>query len=179
MTVIGANAGLSLLQKAAGIRTDPYIAHNFLVEIEGIIAGGFTDVSGLTVETTVDRKMFGGENDIEYKFITATKYTDLTLKHGLTDLDLLWGWYEDVTNGIIKRRSGTIYLLDHAGLPAMWWDFLDAYPIKWDGPVFNAATNTVATESLTLTHQGLRKPKVSKIVSAIRGSASASLDLGF
>jgi phage tail-like protein len=179
MPVIGASAGLALLQRATGIRLDPYIAHNFLVEIEGIIVAGFTDVSGLTIETTVERKMFGGENNIEYKFVTGTKCTDLTLKHGLTDLDLLWSWYEDVTNEKITRRNGTIYLLDRWGLPAMWWDFFEAYPIKWEGPVFNAGQNTVASESLVLTHHGLTKPKVSGIVSAIRGAVSASVSIGF
>lgn len=159
MPVIGWSTALSLWQKTMGSRLDPYFAHRFLVEIEGIIAGGFTDVSGLTIETSVERKMFGGENNIEYKFITGTKYTDLVLKHGLTDHDLIWTWYEDVTNGNIKRRSGTIYLLDSKGMPAMWWDFFEAYPIKWEGPVFNAAQNTVATESLTLTHRGLTKLK--------------------
>lgn len=140
-----------------GKRKDPYSAYNFLVEIDGITAGGFTDVSGLTIETTVDRKMFGGENDIEYKFITGTKYTDLTLKHGLTDLDILWSWYEEVINGRITRKNGTIYLRDHSGQTVMGWDFLRAFPIKWEGPAFNASSNTVAAETLVLTYQELKK----------------------
>lgn len=174
MPIIGASAGLALAQRALGIRFDPYTAQNFLVEIEGIIVAGFTDVSGLSVNTNVEKKTFGGENNVEYAFRTGTKYTDLTLKHGVTDLDLLWNWYEDVINGKINRKSGSIYLLDAMGLPAMWWDFFEAYPVKWDGPTFNASTNTVAFETLVLTHQGIKKPDVSQIVSAIRGAASAA-----
>lgn len=172
MPVIGFSAGIAAIQRGLGIRLDPYSAYNFLVEIEGIIAGGFTDVSGLSVQTDVERKMFGGENNLEYKFVTTTKASDLVLKHGLTDLDLLWTWYENVTNGIIDRKNGSIYLLDHSGLPAMWWDFEGAFPIKWDGPTFNSANNTVATESLTLAINKLAKPKGSQILSAIRGAAS-------
>ncbi len=142
-----------------GIRKDPYAAYNFLVEIQGILAGGFTEVSGLNIETVVDRRMFGGRNDVEYKFITGIKYTDLTLKRGLVDLDLLWNWYDEVTKGKIQRRIGTIYLRDHSGLPVMRWDFINAYPIKWDGPTLNASSTTVATETLVLTHEGLSRAK--------------------
>jgi phage tail-like protein len=138
-----------------GKRKDPYSVYNFLVEIDGITAGGFTDVSGLTIETTVDRRMFGGENDFEYKFITGTKYTDLTLKHGLTDVDILWNWYDEVIKGKFKRKNGTIYLRDHSEQTVMGWDFLRAFPIKWEGPAFNASSNTVAVETLVLTYQEL------------------------
>lgn len=172
MPVVGISAALSVAKKALGVRLDPYSTYNFLVEIDGIIAGGFTDVSGLSIQVNVEPRTFGGENDREYKFITGIKYTDITLKHGLTDLDVLWNWYEEILKGKINRKNGTIYLLDHSGLPAMWWDFYEAYPIKWDGPTFNAASNTVATETLVLTHNGLTKPKTSQIVSAIRGAAS-------
>lgn len=142
-----------------GERIDPYSAYNFLVEIDGITAGGFTDVSGLTIETTIDRRMFGGENDIEYKFIIGTKYTDLTLKHGLTDFDLLWEWYSEVINGKITRKNGTIQLRNHSAHIVMRWDFLRAFPIKWEGPTFNASSNTVAAETLVLTYEELKKQK--------------------
>jgi len=174
MAVIGISTGIALAKRVTGMRLDPYLAYNFVVEIDGIIVGGFTEVSGLNIETDVEKKRFGGENDREYIFIKGTKYTDLTLKHGLTDLDLLWSWYDDVIKGKIKRKNGSIYLLDHAGLPAMWWDFYEAYPIKWTGPTFNAANSTVATETLVLTHNGLTKPKASQVLSAIRGVAGAT-----
>lgn len=174
MPIIGFSAVASLATKALGVRLDPYRAYNFLVEIEGIIAGGFSEVSGMSIQTEIERKTFGGENDREYTFIKSTKYTDITLKHGLTDMDLLWSWYDDVIKGKVERKNGSIYLLDHAGLPAMWWDFYEAYPIKWDGPALNAASSTVATETLVLAHGGLSKPKSSQALSAMRGIASAT-----
>lgn len=154
----GYGTGNNSLQNSPGIRKDPYLGYNFRVEIEGLTAGGFMEVSGLSVETTVERKMFGGDNNTEYKFITATKSPDLTLKRGLTDFDQLWNWYLDVTWGKIVRKNGSIYLLDHQGLPVIHWNFTGAYPIKWDGPSFNAASGTVATETLILTHHGLTRP---------------------
>lgn len=159
------NAGLMATKRALGVRLDPFSAYNFLVEIDGIIVGGFSEISGLNIETEVERRTFGGENNIEYKFVKRSKCSDLTLKHGLTALDLLWDWYIDVTKGKIVRRNGSVYLLDHLGAPTMWWDFTEAYPIKWEGPVLNAENNSVAFETLVITHHGLSKPRASRVLS--------------
>jgi phage tail-like protein len=137
-----------------GKREDPYSAFRFLVEIEGIIAGGFTDVSGLSIQTEVDSIREGGVNDFEYKLPRGTKYTDITLKRGLTDWEL-YNWYKDVINGIISRKSGAIYLLDHEGNQVMDWYFFEAYPVKWDVSSFNSTSNTVASETIVLTHHGV------------------------
>lgn len=172
MATIGINAGIALAGKALGIRLDPYGAYNFLVEIEGIIAGGFTSVTGLDITTEVDTIREGGVNDYVHKLPKWTTQSDLVLTKGQTDLDLIWNWYADVIAGKIERKNGSIYLLDDRGLPAMWWDFVDAYPVKWSGPSLDAKTSLVATEALTLTHHGLTKPALSQALSAIRGAAS-------
>lgn len=139
------------------LRLDPYSGYNFLVEIEGIIAGGFTEVSGLAIETEVEPVKEGGANDIVYQLPKSTKYTNITLKHGLTDLDLLWGWYQDVIRGKIVRKSGVIILSGRSGQIGKLWGFVEAYPIKWEVSNFNATSNTIVTETLVLTHHGINK----------------------
>lgn len=94
-----------------GYREDPFLAYNFIVEIDGISVAGFSEVSGLSVETQVERKTFGGENHKEFVFLGPTKYSDLTLKNGVTNDEYLWNWYQNVVNGVIRRRSGSICLL--------------------------------------------------------------------
>lgn len=140
---------------APGYRKDPYLAYKFVVEIDGISVAGFSEVSGLSIETQVERRTFGGENHREFTFLTQTKFSDLTLKNGVTTDDFLWTWYQLAINGIVERRSGSICLLDHAGDPRVWWNFIEACPIKWEGPTFNANSSAVAVESLVLTHNGL------------------------
>jgi len=138
-------------------RLDPYAAYNFLIEIEGIITGGFSEVTGLDIETEVEYIKEGGANDIEYKLPKGTKYSNITLKRGITDFDLIWRWYDDVISGKIKRKDGLIFLCNQTGSPLVTWGFVDAYPIKLDGPSLNATTNTIATETLTLAHHGLKR----------------------
>ncbi|EPR11629.1 phage tail protein [Ruminiclostridium papyrosolvens] len=142
-----------------GYRKDPYLTFNFVVEIDGIAVAGFTDVSGLSIETQVERKTFGGENHKEYTFLTQTKYSDITLKHGITNDDYLWNWYRRVINGRITRKNGSICLLDHSGNPKLWWDFLEACPIKWEGPAFSATSSSIAAETLVFTHNGINMHK--------------------
>src|SRR5262245_10897653 len=117
MPELGLNAGLEFAAKLLGVRVDPYQAFNFMVEIEGIIAGGFSECSGLQVETEIYDYREGGQNDFMHRFAGATKYPPLVLKHGLTQIDGLWSWHQDVVQGKIERHNGTIYLLDRQGLP--------------------------------------------------------------
>ncbi|WP_437536862.1 phage tail protein [Sorangium sp. So ce726] len=138
-----------------GVRDDPYFGFNFLVEIQGLIAGGFTSVSGLRISTEVVPVREGGLNTHEYKLPGGTSYSDLVLRRGVSDLDLLWGWYQDVIAGKVSRRNGTIYLLSHANIPVKWWDFVRAYPVAWEGPEFDASSNQVLFQALTIAHEGL------------------------
>ena len=38
----------------------------------------------------------------------------------------------------------------------MRWDFVEAYPVKWVGPQFQASGNAVAIETLELAHRGMK-----------------------
>lgn len=155
-----------------GNRIDPYLTFRFMVEIDGLIVGGFTDVSGLSTQTEVESKVFGGVNDMEYKFIKSTKCSDLILKKGIVDVNVLWDWYQQVINGNTEHKSGSIYLLNCNYEKALGWNFYDAFPIKWDGPTFNASdiSMTMATESVVLTLRRLER------ISNHSGSASTVSD---
>jgi phage tail-like protein len=139
-----------------GSRRDPFTVFNFLVEIEGLVAGGFSEVSGLQVETVVHEYQEGGQNGYVHKLAGPTRYpSNLILKRGLTDAETLWSWHQEVVAGTVLRKNGTIYLLDAKGTPARWWHFKEAYPVKWQGPDLRADSNTVAVETIELVHRGL------------------------
>ena len=140
-------------------KQDPYTSFNFLVEIEGIISAGFSDISGLQIETEVEEFREGGVNNYVHKLPKLTKYGNLTLKHGMTDQDKLWNWYKDVIRGKINRTNVTIFLQDITGKTLMHWEFSNAYPVKWTGPELKADSNTVAFETLELAHNGLAQQK--------------------
>lgn len=142
---------------SVGERKDPYLSFMFNVEIDGLIVGAFSEVSGLQIEVETEEYKEGGVNDYVHKFPKMAKYQNLVLKKGITDSDVLWKWHQDVVNGKIERKSGSIVLLDSTGEEKLRWGFAEAYPVKWTGPDLKADTNAVAVESLELCHKGISK----------------------
>ena len=142
---------------ATGQRVDPYRNFSFLVEIDGITHAGFSDSSGFGASTDPIEYREGGETKTVRKLPGLTKYTNITLKWGLTDSRELYDWYKDVVNGKIERKSGSIILLDLEGNEAVRWNFFDAWPTKWDGPDFTAKGNDVAIETLELSHERVER----------------------
>jgi phage tail-like protein len=140
-----------------GVRRDPYRAFNFLVEIQGIIVGGFSEVSGLQAETEIEDYREGGVNNFVHKLPKVTKYPNLVLKRGLTDSTELWEWHQNVVAGQVQRQNGSVILLDNTRSEKWRWNFAAAYPVKWVGPELKADGNTVAVEMLELAHHGLYK----------------------
>jgi phage tail-like protein len=143
---------------ALGDRSDPYLGFNFLVEIEGLVVGGFSEVSGLQVEIEVHDYREGGLNEYIHKLAGPTRYpSNLVLKHGLTDVEALWNWHQEVTQGTVKRKNGSIVLLNSSGEEKWRWNFVQAYPVKWVGPDLRGGTAEVAVETVELVHRGLAK----------------------
>jgi len=145
---------------ALGLRKDPYNAHHFLVEIEGILAGSFSECTGLQVETETFEYREGGVNEYMHRFAGPTKYPPLILKHGLSEISGLWNWHQDVVSGRFERKNGTIYLLDATQSPVVWWNFKEAFPVKWIGPDLRADSGSVAFESVEIAHRGLSRPNL-------------------
>ena len=136
---------------------DPYKVFRFLVEINGTLAGGFSEITGLEVRTEVDEQREGGVNNFVHKIAKETRYPNLTLKRGITDKTDLWDWHQSVVEGDIERKTVSVVLVDELGQEKWRWVFFDAYPVKWNGSDLNASGNTVAVESVELAHHGMTK----------------------
>jgi phage tail-like protein len=135
----------------------PYLGFRFRIEIEGIIIGGFSEVSGLQSEIEVESIEEGGINDYVHKLPKKAKFSNIVLKRGITDSDKLWRWYENILVGIIDRKLISIILTDSEGNEQWRWEIIDAYPIKWVGSELKAETSSVAFESLEIVHNGITR----------------------
>ncbi len=138
---------------------DPYGNFNFVVEIDGITRGAFQEASGFdsTIDTVEHRE--GGFNSpiTPRKIPGQTKYSNISLKWGLTDSRELYDWHLDTVKGKIERKNGSIVVLDREGKEKIRWNFFNAWPTKWDGPDFNAEGNDIAIETLELAHEGVER----------------------
>jgi phage tail-like protein len=138
-----------------GSRNDPYTAFNFLVEIDGVTVGGFSECSGLTTETDPIEYREGKEDITVRKLPGLRKYPNIVLSRGFTQSKDLWEWRKLVINGRTDRRSGSITLLNEAREPALEWKFREGWPCKWEGPSLNGKNNEVAIEKLEICHEGV------------------------
>jgi phage tail-like protein len=136
---------------------DPLYSFRFQVEVDGLLFAGFTEVSGLSVEIETESYHEGGVNDALHQLPKSVKYQNIVLKQGILYSDQMWSWIQDVKNGIIKKRNGRILLLGNLGLPVWFWNFNDAYPVKWSASDLNATGNDVFVETLELSHSGIEK----------------------
>lgn len=140
-----------------GQRVDPYGNYNFLVEIDGITRAAFHEVSGFDSTIDVIEHREGGDNLTPRKLPGMTKHSPIVLKWGLSDDIDLYKWHLDASRGNVQRKNGSIVLLDRLGQEKMRWNFVNAWPSKWDGPDFNAEGNDVSIETLELAHEGVER----------------------
>jgi phage tail-like protein len=136
-------------------RDDPFASFNFLVEIDGVTKAGFSECSGITMETDPIEYRNGSEDITVRKLPGLKKFGNITLKRGFTKDDGLWKWRKTVLDGKTERHTGSITLLNEERKASVRWTFSEAWPRKLDGPTFNAKNNEVAIETLEIVVEGV------------------------
>lgn len=131
---------------------DPFPGFLFEIRLDGVLAGGFSECSGLQLETEFQDYNEGGQNSFVHKFPTRTKQNNVTLKRGVVDRSI-WAWYWDLTQGKIVRRTLSIVVYQPDGTRLAIWNLNDALPSKWVGPDLNATQNNVAVETVELCYK--------------------------
>jgi phage tail-like protein len=119
---------------------------------------GFSDVSGLTQETTPIEYRDGlmGGNTVSLKRPGLKKVNNISFKRGIVEKNNeLFNWFNNNGAPNVERRDITITLLNDEGNPVMVWTIAQAWPIKCEGPALKATGNEIAIESIELAHEGL------------------------
>jgi phage tail-like protein len=135
-------------------RLDPYPSYLFRVELDGITQAHFRECTGLNSSVEVIENPEGGRGQVG-KLPGRIKYGNITLKWGRTDSTELYEWHRTALQGTIQRKHGSIVQLDARGDEKARWNFVDAWPTKWDGPSFNAGASELSVETLELAHEGV------------------------
>lgn len=141
-----------------GQRLDTFRNFNFLIELDGIAQVSFIECSGLGSTTEVIETREGGNNTTVYKLPGKTTYSEITLKWGLTGSKLLWDWRQQIVDGNVVRKNGSIVVFDLGNhTEVARWNFINAWPTKWEGPAFNAKGNDLSIDTLVLAHEGITR----------------------
>lgn len=138
----------------------PLPKFHFQVEWSGTNIG-FTEVTGLTVETEAIAYRHGAS--LEYNKTQQpglTKYGNITMKRGTFKSDNeYFDWWKETKffqeQAGKYRRDVTISLLDETHKPIIVWKVKNAWPIKVQFADLKSDANEVAIESVELVHEGL------------------------
>lgn len=137
----------------------PALTFKFWVEIENIVVAEFKECSGLRAEREVEQHKEGGVNDYVHILPGRIKYSNISLKYGVTDADnstKLWQWFQKgLYDGKVERINLSILLRNVAGEVVRRWNLVNAFPVKWEGPQLNTESNQAAIETIEFAHEGL------------------------
>ncbi len=134
----------------------PLVKFHFQVEWGGTKIG-FTEVSGLDVETEVIEYRNGASPEYsKVKMPGMQKFSNITLKRGTFASDNeYFAWWNTVKLNTIERRDITINLLNEEHEPVVTWKVKNAWPTKIQATDLKADGNEVAIESMEIVHEGL------------------------
>lgn len=136
----------------------PYRNFRFRLEIDGLDAGSFSEVSGFDATIDVVEYRAGDDPAITpTKLPGLIKYGNITLKWGSSETMVLYDWLIDITEGTIEKKTVTLTALDEEGSPAASWRCINAWPVKYTAPNFNGTSSEVAIETIELAHEGLTR----------------------
>ncbi|HMP91425.1 MAG TPA: phage tail protein [Phnomibacter sp.] len=118
---------------------------------------GFTEVTGLTVETEVIEYREGSNKEYsKTKMPGMQKFGNITLKRGTFQSDNeFFDWWKTVNLNKIERRDLTISLLNESHEPVMVWKVKNSWPVKVQSADLKSDANEVAIETIELAHEGL------------------------
>lgn len=136
----------------------PRVKFRFKLEIDGLAAGGFSEVSGF--DATIDPIEYR-EGDMAtetpLKVAGLRKYGNITLKKGIIEGQVLYDWLAPGLTKAVQRKTVTVSLLDEEQKAVASWQVINAWPTKYTAPDFNATSSEVAVETLELAHEGMVK----------------------
>ena len=115
---------VTLLAAPVQAKDTPYSNFNFVVVIDGVRLGGFTEVSGLTTETDI----------VEYRDGSSGEGRQMAIDGDIES----------------ARKNGSIIIYDKDMAPFATFHFENGWPVKVVGPVRQSGGSDVALEELTL-----------------------------
>ena len=138
--------------------TDPYGNYHFALEINGTEVAHFMECSGLKTTAEVFEIEEGGLNGRSHKRPGRSKWDNIVLRYASSTSTFLLEWRDRYLQDKFAERtstSGVIKLMNNAGEVLRRYEFVNAWPVSWEGPSLSSGSSELAVESLEIAHEGL------------------------
>lgn len=129
---------------------DPLLKHRYAVTVPGLPSGmGFTTVSGLKREVGVVEYSEGGYK-ATHKLVGKEVVEPITLERGMFRGEDFETLYKQTLSNPNFRNTITITLQDSNGVAQRTWKLAEAFVSVWEGTDFDASSEDVAIEKITI-----------------------------
>jgi phage tail-like protein len=142
-------------QDLAGLQTIG-MSHRYAVLIDNVAYhfGDWSRVTGLSVSWQQVEHRVGDRGNQVWLFPGATRYEPITLSRAAGPYSRAVQYWLTQTSKNPQPQSGTIQLVDYAGIPMVQWRLSEFFPIAWSVDSLDAAGAKPAIETLKLAHTG-------------------------
>lgn len=135
----------------ASNRVEPIRSFHFCIDIDGVREASFVYFSGAGAQIEAIPFRQGGLAQHVYQLPGQIRYTDVTLRYGVTRSSDLWQWFETGLRGEVERRNVSILMLDQNGQTESFrWNLFDAWISRWQASPLDAMANEIAIDEMTL-----------------------------
>lgn len=150
------------------IATEPLVAQNFFLEIDGGVVSVLSGVSGLDMEvdvTTLTQVGAGGIKVIKKTLGNEIKAPDLTLTRMAPvdgKGDKLWTWFNQIRDKGLDakgRKNGSVVVYNSLNVEIARYNFINAWPSKISTDAFSTDSGDVVKETITLVCERLERVK--------------------
>lgn len=145
---------------------EPPLSGRFLLEVNGVEIGIFSQVSGLEVTVGTTDVVEGGQNQFTHKLPGRMTWPNLVFSRGITESNALFEWFTKTSGdgyasggNTLDRPDGAVVVVDAANNRLRTWNFEGVFPVRWKGPSFQVSGGDVLVEELELAHHGFRAAK--------------------
>ncbi|MEY9930886.1 phage tail-like protein [Catenulispora sp. GP43] len=155
----GAEGAQTTLESFVGM------GHRYAVLIDNIAyhIGDWAKVTGLQVSWKRIDYRVGDQGNKICVLPGATEYPVIALSRAASPYSRVVQHWLTQTSKSPKPQSGTIQLVDFAGLPLVQWRLNEFFPIKWSIGDLDAAAGKPAIETLELAHTGFLEDAISML----------------
>jgi phage tail-like protein len=135
---------------------DPEGNFIFTLEIDGIEVAQFKECSGLKSSTQIFELEEGGMNHRVHKLAGQSRWENITLRYGVTSDTSLLEWRNEVLQDEFSlRRNGSVVMKTLQLQEVRRYNFVQAWPVAWEGPSFDANAADLAVEMIEIAHHGV------------------------
>jgi len=142
---------------------DSLTAHNFTIQIDGIVCAWFSQISGLGKSVEVISHVQNNQQGSPKvsKSPGISKGGEVTLTRGSDSTEEFNAWVEEGVSGnmAVARKNISVIYMDYTGSPIKRFNLTNAWACDHKYGDLEAGSNNHVNETITITYEDIKEVK--------------------